>query len=74
MSKQGPAGRPNFDFRLAMGERDRAIRRLELMLRRSATTGEVLDADEVAGLLRVITGQMEHETHLAIDLRDVTDG
>ncbi len=46
-----------FDFRLAARERERAIRLLEVLLKRSADAGEEPDRYSVSELQAVITGQ-----------------
>ena len=50
-------GNRRFDFRLAARERERAIRILEGLLRRTADSGEEPDKHSVSELQAVITGQ-----------------
>ncbi len=67
----GPGRQTRFDFRIAMDERDRAIRELERMLVRSIETGEKPDEDHVAALNAVILGTEvdTDEAVVEIDLR-----
>ncbi len=55
----GPIGQgaTRFDFRRSVAERERAIRTLEILVRRAAESGYELDADLLAELQNVITGR-----------------
>ena len=54
-----------FDFRLAVRERERAIRLLEAMLNRSARSGEEPDGEMIAQLQALVAG-MEQPTTVVL--------
>lgn len=51
-----------FDFRLAVRERERAIRLIEAMLNRSARSGEELDLEMLDWLQARVAGLESHVT------------
>jgi len=52
-------GTDTFDFRLAVRERQRAIRLIEAMLNRSARSGEEIDSAMLAQLQALAVGCVE---------------
>ena len=72
---RGPGQQARFDFRVAMKERDSAIRELEQLMVRSIHTGERPDEDRVAELNAVILGHGNgpDAADVEIDLRDAAD-
>ena len=50
------AEKNSFDFRIAVRERERAIRLIEAMMSRSAYSGEELDRESLQQLLDTVSG------------------
>ncbi len=56
------SGTDTFDFRLAVRERERAIRLIEAMLNRSARSGEAIDREMLDKLRALVDGCEEART------------